>query len=409
MSDDVRFERLLADVLADSAPTGAPDRLVPDILAAARRARRTPRWLALAIERPMRRRAEVLVGSPRLRLAYLLVLAMLIALLGAATLVAGGVLPRPQDPIIMIPQPTRFAHSNSAFPSQPSRPVRNGLIAVVSAADLLLIDPATGRTVKTLRDNPADSPDWNLYDVSWAPDGQRLAYVESGGIWVMDVTNLMAEEIMYCGYDANGCDIAWAPDGTQIAVARNGRLELLDPTGDNRTTLLERPGLGAPVWSPDGRRIAFGALSDAGEAGSVFVVQRDGSGIELLLSPPPGGWIRDPSWSPDGSTIAYIAATDHGPCPRRQPREYSSCEGDRQLSVMIAEIGASEPRELLAAGHCFCLGFVPGLTWSPDGTALALVMSRDDEFGGLNVVNADGTGLRHLADGWGSPAWQPMP
>ena len=54
MSDDVRFERLLADVLADAAPTRAPDRLVPDILAAASRARRRPRWLALAIEPPMR-------------------------------------------------------------------------------------------------------------------------------------------------------------------------------------------------------------------------------------------------------------------------------------------------------------------------------------------------------------------
>ena len=89
MSDDLSFERLLADMLADSAPTRTPDRLVPDILAAAHRTRRRPRWLALVTERPMRRRAEVLVGSPALRLAYIGVL-LLLALLAVGSVAVGA-------------------------------------------------------------------------------------------------------------------------------------------------------------------------------------------------------------------------------------------------------------------------------------------------------------------------------
>ena len=38
MTTDDRFERLLVDVLAEVAPTREPDRLVPEILRAARRA-----------------------------------------------------------------------------------------------------------------------------------------------------------------------------------------------------------------------------------------------------------------------------------------------------------------------------------------------------------------------------------
>jgi hypothetical protein len=116
MSDDVRFERLLADVLADAAPARAPDALVPDILAAARRARRRPRWLALAIERPMRLDAQVVVGSPtkpipRTTFAAAAVVALLA--LGAALLVvSGGPSPAPSEepspslPAIVAPSST---------------------------------------------------------------------------------------------------------------------------------------------------------------------------------------------------------------------------------------------------------------------------------------------------------------
>jgi Tol biopolymer transport system component len=406
MSDDVRFERLLAEVLSDLAPTRAPDRLVPDILTAASRTRRRPRWLALAIERPMRRRAEVLVGSPTLRLAYVLVLALLVALSAVAALVAGGVIPRTPDRVVMIPQPTRFAPPNSPLPSQPSRPVRNGLIAVVSDGDLVLIDPTTGRTVKTLR--PADS-ETDVVDLSWAPDGRSLAFAGAGGVWVMDMSTTTAEKIVDCGVEADACSIAWSPDGGRIALAVDGRVHLIDPDGGNWTTIIERPGLSGPIWSPDGRRIAFQVPANIGEGRPLMAVNRDGSGLEQLLGPAPGIGVGHPAWAPDGSSIAYIRSTDHQTCPGPSR---AGCQDDWQLHVMIAELGNPEPHELLAAGICFCLGFSPGLTWSPDGTALALVIPGEDNdgvFAGLVVVNADGTGLRQLAPGWGSPAWQPIP
>jgi Kelch motif/Galactose oxidase, central domain len=121
MSDDVRFERLLADVLSDVAPTRVPDRLVPDILAAASQTRRRPRWLALATEPPMRRRAEVLVGSPKVRLAYPLSMVALLALLAVSALVVGGIV-RPRElAVVVVPSPSLpGVVAPSSTPSGPS-------------------------------------------------------------------------------------------------------------------------------------------------------------------------------------------------------------------------------------------------------------------------------------------------
>ncbi len=90
MTSDDRFERLLADVLADVAPTREPDRLVPEILRAARRERRWPRWLALIKEPPMRIHSRVAVGSPMARLAYLVILTLLMTVLASAAVVTGA-------------------------------------------------------------------------------------------------------------------------------------------------------------------------------------------------------------------------------------------------------------------------------------------------------------------------------
>jgi hypothetical protein len=78
----------------------------------------------------------------------------------------------------------------------------------------------------------------------------------------------------------------------------------------------------------------------------------------------------------------------------------------------------SNPTELVEAGTCYCIGFAPGLTWSPDGASMALNVpgrgpftgSLDEGAYGLYVMNADGTGLRFVAKGTnGSLAWRPVP
>jgi WD40 repeat protein len=300
----------------------------------------------------------------------------------------GGPFNRTQQPAI---QPTP---SPTAIPAYH----HNGEILVLKDGAFTQIDPVTGDVVTG---NGVELPvAHSVSDFAWSPDGMDLVYATNGHVQVVDVATGASREIMSGA--AHG-SLAWSPDGSRIAVAHDGMLELIDPEGGNRSTLVELPGIVRPTWSPDGERIAFEVVSgDGSDERSLYVIDRDGSHLTELLGPAHDSiGFFDPAWSPDGSRIAYIASTQAG----------STQAGPLRLSVGVVDADGSNPTELVKAGTCYCIGFAPGLTWSPDGASMALnTGSLDEQDYGLYVMNADGTGLRLVAKGTnGSLAWRPVP
>jgi hypothetical protein len=93
-----RVERLLADGLADFAPSRAPDQLRPEIERTLSHVRPRPRWLTILKEPPMRYRSQLAFGSPTARVAALAAVTMLLAIVGAGALVAGAQSPSPAPP-----------------------------------------------------------------------------------------------------------------------------------------------------------------------------------------------------------------------------------------------------------------------------------------------------------------------
>jgi WD40-like Beta Propeller Repeat len=94
----------------------------------------------------------------------------------------------------------------------------------------------------------------------------------------------------------------WSPDGRRIAFTsrRDGNWEVYvvnaDGSGQRRLTR-NAAGDFAPTWSPDGRKIVFERRRDVNPmGGGLYVVNADGSGQRRLT--------RDgqdaPAWSPDG-------------------------------------------------------------------------------------------------------------
>jgi Tol biopolymer transport system component len=162
-----------------------------------------------------------------------------------------------------------------------------------------------------------------------SPDGNRVLFKSKrDGKWRLyamqiDGSNLipLAEsEYIEGAHD----DPTWSPNGKQIAFVtnRDGNPEIyrmdIPMTNDISNSVLHKSvknltGHPArdenPVWSPDGKRIAF--VSDRGGDRKVFIMNPDSS-MQVQVSPIS---IEDgtPRWSLDGQWIAYIAREDSGP------------------------------------------------------------------------------------------------
>lgn len=118
-----------------------------------------------------------------------------------------------------------------------------------------------------------------------------------------------------------------------------------------------------PVWSPDGKRLAFYRI--LGQQSDVFVMNADGSGQTNITNHPAGDAF--PAWSPDGQQIAFSSIRT----------------GEFRIHVMSA--GGSNVRQLSNQR----LSLRP--VWSPDGTKIAYSAdSTGDSWWDLMVMDADG-------------------
>jgi Tol biopolymer transport system component len=163
----------------------------------------------------------------------------------------------------------------------------------------------------------------------------------------------------------------------------------LTPTGSHWVS--------APVWSPDGARLAFWD-GRASTAGGISVVNADGTGLTTIASE---ARHTTPAWSPDGQRIVYFRSTD-SPRTTSNERGIWSVKPDGTDRIRLRGVSANAGR-------------YDGFQFSPDGTRL--VMCRTGQSAAtLEVMNADGTALVNLllgcspdsgGDGSDSPEWSP--
>ncbi|MBI3974977.1 MAG: PD40 domain-containing protein [Armatimonadetes bacterium] len=169
---------------------------------------------------------------------------------------------------------------------------------------------ADGSDQRNLTNNPADD-----FDPSFAPDGSRIAFVSdrNGGnqLFVMDSDGGNVKQLTLPL--EGGIDPRWSNDGAKIAYTRGVDLAVIDATGGDPTVILEaRPAGDEPCrtgafpggWSPDDSRITYYSAGASSQVGQVCTIGADGSQIEVVVGDPPALHV-EPVWSPDGRYIAY--------------------------------------------------------------------------------------------------------
>jgi eukaryotic-like serine/threonine-protein kinase len=148
--------------------------------------------------------------------------------------------------------------------------------------------------------------------ISLSPDGKRLAVHQhdgnGGDVWVFESSKGPVSRLTFNAMQDNSTPL-WSPDGKRIAFAslRNGKwgiyLKSADGTGDEEL-LVESETPKAPFsWSADGKFIAYSVL-DPKTKNDIWVLPLSGDKKAFALLQTPFNEAF-PQISPDGKWIAY--------------------------------------------------------------------------------------------------------
>jgi len=136
---------------------------------------------------------------------------------------------------------------------------------------------------------------------------------------------------------------ALSPDGSTLAFTRNGNSLWtlgLEEDAEAQKVATTRGGPGSLTWSPDGGRLAF--VSGRGDHSFIGVLELAGKKLEYL---DPGLYMdQSPVWSPDGRSIAFLRAHNiRGALPFTPVRE------SLPWSIRIVELVGGEARSVWTA------------------------------------------------------------
>jgi TolB protein len=168
-------------------------------------------------------------------------------------------------------------------------------------ADGSAVEPLTPEELRTIH------PDWS-------PDGLRVAYCTDddlqppkknpSNIYSIEIASRRISKLLSGGVNTYP---VWSPDGKKLAFRRmlgenNSEVFMANSDGTSDRNLTNHSAFdGWPAWSPDGRKIAFASNRERNY--EIYIMNADGSGVQKVANNE--GRATAPKWSKDGKTIYF--------------------------------------------------------------------------------------------------------
>ena len=253
-------------------------------------------------------------------------------------------------------------------------------------------------------------------DPAVSPDRRRIASVRGDQlveVYGSDINGKGVRRLTRApGQFPSSFSPSFSPDSRSILWFKNGGdsgvdgLYLMNADGSGQRQLTGDGGQ-EPVFSPSGALIAY-------RLDGISIANADGSGSHVIVGDqnrsttnPPGHYLEvnnEPSWAPDGQRLAFARRTRTdtitcNPVPNCTPEATTDTSND----VFSVNADGTDVRQLTAT---------PAVdevdpSYSPDGSMIAYYRKpadRDDDFGEIWVMRADGSGKRRVALGT-NPEW----
>ena len=173
--------------------------------------------------------------------------------------------------------------------------------------DVYLMD-ADGTHKHWARSTPSG---FNILDPSWAPDGKHLVVrVDIGNSYYLATMELGTDKMAFVWNNTPeivaGSSPSYSPSGASIVYVAAGGESIYEvyPDGDPYPLVSGTTPVGTPVWSPDGKKIAYSRV--VANNMDVYVLTRATLAVKRLTTNP--AWDGDPSWSKDGTKIAFASS-----------------------------------------------------------------------------------------------------
>jgi hypothetical protein len=192
--------------------------------------------------------------------------------------------------------------------------------------------------------NLTESPGVDDASPSWSPDGKHIVFhTDRDGNYDIYVMNADGTDPKPLTSDSDqDKHPEWSPDSDQIAFESSRdddddtdnidafNVYVMESDGENEIPLTESPyNDGVPVWSPNGRSIAFRSNREEGYE----VWKMDSQGVVEERVTDEVEPVRAPAWSPDGGRIVFASGSDDN------------------FDLYLVDAGGGDRRPLLESEH----------------------------------------------------------